>query len=468
MALYEGTIRTSVEAIQYLRSSIQGSVHTPGEEGFDESRMAWNLSVNQNPALIVNAETASDIAAAVQYAGQQNLGVAVQSTGHGIAYPANGCLLIRTSRMAEVQVDTERRTATVEAGAKWEKVLEKAEAVGLAPLLGSSPDVGVAGYTLGGGMGWLGRKYGLAVDSVNSMDVITADGRQLTISDGEHNDLFWSMRGGGGSFAVLAGMEIKLYPVTTVYAGNLVYAPEDARQVVARYREWIKDLPDEMTSSIVLMNFPPMETVPEMFRGKSFVMVRGCWCGALEEGEQLLSSWRDWKAPVHDFWGELPFNQAAVISNDPVDPVPSFSNGAWMKDLDDGAVETLIDYTFPAGGPPALVFSEVRHAGGAISRVDSNANAYSNREALFNLNMIGVTPTPEVYSRVEAYTDNFLQALEPHLTGGVYMNFLGGENAVERTKAAYPSETFKRLREIKTKYDPGNMFRYGFGIEPLG
>ena len=138
---------------------------------------------------------------------------------------------------------------------------------------------------------------------MNSFDVITADGRQLTISDGEHSDLFWSMRGGGGSFAVLAGMEIKLYPVTTVYAGNLVYPPEDARQVVVRYREWIKDLPDEMTSSIVLMNFPPMETVPEIFRGKSFVMVRGCWCGSLEEGKSPPNSWRDWKAPVHDFWG---------------------------------------------------------------------------------------------------------------------------------------------------------------------
>ena len=140
-----------------------------------------------------------------------------------------------------------------------------------------------------------------------------------------------------------------------------------------------------------------------------------------------------------------------------------------MKDLDDGALETLIDYTFPAGGPPALVFSEVRHAGGAISRIDSNANAYSNREGNFyNLNMIGVTPTPEVHSRVEAYTVNLLLMLDPHLTGGVYMNFLGGDNAVERTKAAYPSETFQHLREIKTKYDPGNMFRYGFGIEPLG
>lgn len=468
MTLYEATISTPTEAIQNLRSSIQGSVYTPGEEGFDESRMAWNLSVNQNPALIVNAETADDMAAAVQFASQQNLGVAVQSTGHGVAHPANGCLLIRTFRMTGVQVDAKRRTAYVEAGAKWDKVLEKAQGVGLAPLLGSSPDVGVAGYTLGGGMGWLARKYGLAVDSVNSFDVITADGRQLHISDSEHSDLFWSMCGGGGSFAVLVGMEIQLYPVTKVYAGNLVYAPEDARQVVARYREWIKNLPDEMTSSIVLMNFPPMETVPEMFRGKSFVMVRGCWCGTLEEGEQLLNSWRDWKVPVHDFWGELPFSQAATISNDPVDPIPSFSNGAWMKDLDDRAVDTLIDYALPNGGPPALVFSEVRHAGGVISRVDSNANAYSNREALFNLNMIGVTPTTEAYNQVEAHTFKFLQALEPHLTGGVYMNFLGGENAVERTKAAYPSETFQRLREIKTKYDPGNMFQYGFGIEPLG
>jgi hypothetical protein len=215
------------------------------------------------------------------------------------------------------------------------------------------------------------------------------------------------------------------------------------------------------------MNFPPLDLVPEMFRGKSFVMVRGCWCGEPAEGEQQLSYWRDWKAPVFDMWGEIPFSQAATISNDPVDPMPSFSNAAWMTDIGGEAIDTIIDYTLPKGGPPALVFAEVRHAGGAMSRLDSNTNAYSNRQALYNLNMVALTPTPEVKSQAAGFTKKFLQDLEPHLTGSLYMNFVEGENMIQRTPEAYPAETYQRLREIKTKYDPGNMLRFGFGIEPV-
>jgi hypothetical protein len=398
----------------------------------------------------------------VQFSAQHNLGVAVQSTGHGIGRWADGCMLIRTSKLDDVQVDANQRTAYIGAGNKWGAVLEKAQSVGLAPLLGSSPEVGVAGYTLGGGMGWLARKYGLALDSVNFFDVITADSQQLRISERENPDLFWAMRGGGGAFAALAGMQIRLYPVTTVYAGNLIYAPEDASEVFSRYREWVKDVPDELTSSIVLMNFPPFEMVPEIFRGKTFAFVRGCWCGDLAAGEQLLDYWRSWKKPVYDFWSPIPFSQAATISNDPVDPMPSFSNSAWLKDLDDETIATVIDYTLPKGGPPALVFSEVRHAGGAIARVPAETNAYSNRQALFNLEMIGINPI------VQEHSTRLLGELKSHLTGGVYMNFLEGENVVARTREAYPPQTFKRLQAIKAEYDPNNMFRFGFGIEPQG
>ena len=468
MTIQEVALHLSDQAVQSLKSMIQGSVYTPGDEGYEVSRMAWNLTVNQYPALIVNAESAGDIVAAVKFAAEQNLGVAVQSTGHGIGRRADECLLIRTHKMDSVEVDAVQRTAYIEAGTKWGAVLEKAHAVGLAPLLGSSPEVGVAGYTLGGGMGWLARKYGLALDSVDYFDVVTADGKQLRISESEHADLFWAMRGGGGSFAALVGMQIRLYPISSVYSGNLVYAPEDAREVFARYREWVKDAPDELTSSFVLMNFPPLDLVPEMFRGKSFAMVRGCWCGEVEKGEQLLSFWRDWKAPVYDLWSEIPFSQAATISNDPVDPMPSFSNGAWMKDIDDEAIATIVDRTLPKGGPPALVFTEVRHAGGAIARISSDANAYGNRQAQFNLNMIAMTPTPEMHSQVLGYTQEFLEDLRSHLTGGVYMNFVEGENMLERTREGYLPESYQRLREIKTKYDAGNMFHFGFGIEPLG
>jgi hypothetical protein len=209
-----------------------------------------------------------------------------------------------------------------------------------------------------------------------------------------------------------------------------------------------------------------MDMVPEIFRGKSFVIVRGCWCGELSDGEELLSYWREWKQPRHDFWGEIPFSQAATISNDPVDPMPSYFNGAWMSDLGDGAVTAIIDRTLPKGGPPALVFVEVRHAGGAVSRVDPDANAYSHRESELVLEIIGLTPTPEAFQKIEAYISAMLAELSPHLTGGVYMNFLEGDRVEKRVRDAYPPDKFQRLQQIKARYDPGNMFRFGFGIKP--
>lgn len=454
------------KALAVLKSTVKGSVYVPGEPGYEQWRRVWNLTVEQHPELVLNATSVEDIAAAVGFASQQGLGVALQSTGHGVGRRADGCVLIRTSGLGSVQVEGSSSTAYVESGVQWGAVLAQAQEQGLAPLLGSSPDVGVAGYTLGGGLGWLGRKYGLALDSVNYFDVVTADGQQRRVSDSENSDLFWAMRGGGGGFAALAGMEIKLYPVSVVYAGNLIYPPEIAREAFSRYREWVAGAPDELTSSIVLMNFPPLEMVPEMFRGKSFVFVRGCWCGDKSEGERLLSYWRDWKEPLQDMWAEIPFSQAATISNDPVDPMPSYSDGAWLSGLDDGALEKIIEYTLPRGGPPQLVFTEVRHAGGAISRVDPDSNAYSNREAQFSLDMIGLVMEPGALQSLSAYTAKFREELAPFLTGGVYMNFLDGEGVKQRTPEGFTESKLKRLREIKTKYDPENLFGYGFAIDP--
>ncbi|MCB1376466.1 MAG: FAD-binding oxidoreductase, partial [Rhodobacteraceae bacterium] len=195
---------------------------------------------------------------------------------------------IVTARMTDVQVNVTAQTAWVEAGAEWGMVLEKTQAVGLAPLLGSSPNVGVIGYTLGGGMGWLARQYGLATDSVQRFEVVTADGEVRTVSRSEHPDLFWGLRGGGGSLAIITSVEMQLYPVTTVYGGNLIYPASMAREVILRYREWIKDAPDALTSSFAIMNFPPIPAVPDFLRGKSVIMVRGCYTGSVEEGEALI------------------------------------------------------------------------------------------------------------------------------------------------------------------------------------
>jgi FAD/FMN-containing dehydrogenase len=454
--------------LQDLQERCLGAVITPQDSRYDVARRAWNLTVDQRPAVIVQAQSIDDVSAAVRFAREAGLGISVQSTGHGVSRPADNAVLIITAAMTGVKVDAASQTAWVEAGAKWGQVLAKAQEVGLAPLLGSSPDVGVVGYTLGGGMGWLARKYGLALDSVLYFEVVTANGERLRVSDADHSDLFWALRGGGGSFAVIVGMSIRLYPVTMVYGGNLIYPAERAHEVFALYREWITTAPDELTSAIVIMNLPPIPQVPEPLRGKSVVFVRGCYAGPLAEGEALFNVWRERLAPpLADMAGPLPFSEVASISNDPRDPQPGTGTGAWLRGLDDEAVDTLIRHGVNRGGSSPLTVTELRHAGGAMARVDAHANAYSNRDAALLLNLIATTPTPESVQAARQFTEAFKADLAPVLTGSVYMNFLGGAEAWDRTRDAYLPESYQRLMAIKATYDPENLFRFGFNIPAL-
>jgi len=455
-------------AVAELRSSIQGQVVLPGETQYEEARRGWNLTVNQHPALIVLAETAADIAAAASFATGSGLDIAVTATGHGTVRPADGCLLINTSRMTGVAIDEKAKTARVEAGAKWGAVLGPAQAAGLAPLLGSSPDVGAVGYTLGGGFGWLGRKYGMATDSVLEFEVVTADGRQLRASASENSDLFWGLRGGGGSLIIVSAMTFKLYPVTTVYGGNLIYPMEMAPEVMRRYRQWIKDLPDEMTTSVVLMNMPPLPFVPEPLRGKSVVFVRGCYCGTEEQGRALVDSWRQWREPMIDMFGPMPFANVAQISSDPEDPMPSTLSGAWLREMSDTAIDVLVSRVKPAGGPPPIIMAEIRHAGGAVSRVDPDGAAYSNRQESLLLFYTGLTPTPEAQAGFAHYTGQMMEAMAPALSGRVYINFLEGSESVERVKDAFSAGALRHLSELKAHYDPDNRLNRAVNIVPGG
>jgi hypothetical protein len=454
-------------ALDELQSRIQGKVFVPGDAGYDEARLAWNLSVQQHPAIIVVAQNALDVVEAVNFARQENLGVAVQSTGHGIARPADNALLIITSQMTHVQVDSKAQTAWVEAGALWNMVLEKAQSVGLAPLLGSSPNVGVVGYTLGGGMGWLARKYGLAADSVRFFEVVTADGRLLHVSQSENSDLFWGLRGGGGSFGVITGMEIQLYPVTIVYGGNLFYPVDAAKEVFTFFREWIADAPEELTSSIAVMNMPPLPQISEFMRGKSIVIVRACYAGAFEEGEELVQKWLDWMPPIVNTFRAMRFTDVGTISNDPQDPSPGHTTGVWLRNLSDESIDILLRNAISHEGSSPLVMTEVRHAGGAVSKVKPDANAFGNRDASLLIEMVGITPTPEAKQAVQQYMSLFKEELSAHLTGGVYINFLGEKEARERTRDAYLPESYRRLTALKAKYDPENRFCYSYDIPPM-
>ncbi|MEO8609659.1 MAG: FAD-binding oxidoreductase [Chloroflexota bacterium] len=454
-------------SLEKLQSRLQGSVFVPGDLGYDDSRKAWNVNVDHRPAVIVIARSTNDVVEAIRFANEKDLGVAVQSTGHGVSRPAdNDSLLIIMAHMRNVVVDAKGQTAWVEGGAKWAVVLEKAQAVGLAPLLGSSPDVGAVGYTLGGGMGWLARKHGLSADSVNFFEVVNASGETLHVSAEENSDLFWGLRGGGGSFGVITGMEMRLYPVTTVFGGNLMYPVAVAKEVFTRYREWIKNAPDELTASIGIMNFPPIPQVPEFLRGQSAVFVRGCFAGPVEEGKALIQPWLDWMEPMVNQWRLMPFSQVGMISNEPEDPSPGLSTGLWLRELTNEAIDTILKHAISVNGSSAIVVTEIRYAGGAIGKVKADVNAYGNRDANLLLQMIGMAPTPEIEQVLKGQLSQVKEALGSHLTGSVYINFMEGEEKWARTKDAFLPETYQKLMALKALHDPQNRFRYSFNIPP--
>ncbi len=447
-----------------LGTHLTGRVITPADPDFDSACAAWNLSFTHRPALVVLPRTAQDVAAAVRHAVRHDLRVTVQTTGHGVVRPAAGSMLILTHGLHEVTVDPDVWTARIGGGAKWERVLGPAQAAGLAPLLGSTPDVGAVGYTLGGGMGWLARRYGLSIDRVRWFEIVTADAEVRRVSDEVEPELFWALRGGGaGSLGVVTAMEIDLVPVTRVYAGNLFYPVEAAAEVGDRYRAWLEIVPDELTSSVVFMNYPPFEEVPEPIRGRSFVIVRGCFAGSDEDGEALLSYWRGWREPLLDLWGPMPFSDVALISNDPVDPLGGHSTSDWLAHLGPEVVEILSRRVFPVDGPPSLVFGEIRHAGGAIADPPRPA-AYGNRDQRHVLQMVGIAEDPEGLARLETYLAEVRAELAPHATGRTYLNFLEGEEKAARAPEGFDPDTWARLRAVKAAADPHNRFADGLPL----
>lgn len=456
-------VRPRTDGPTELADRIAGDVYFPGEPGYDEARAGFNLLTDHRPAVIAVPTNRHDVVEAVRFAADEGLRVAIQATGHGPGTPAHDALLINTSTMTDVTVDPVARTATVSAGAKWAPVLELAQQHGLAPLLGSTTDVGVVGYTLGGGFGWLGRKYGLCSDAVRSFDLVTPDGNSLRVSATSHPDIFWALRGGGiGNLGVVTDIVIDLFPVSTVYAGNLFYPAEDAAEIMRRFAEWAPHQPDDLTSAISLMNFPPLDIVPEPLRGKSFTLVRGCWSGDLTVGAEIIDEWRRWKTPEIDMWAEMPFTAADAISMDPTDPMPAMVTTEWMNDLPDAAIDILVDRVLPAPGTlPLILFAEIRHAGAAVARGASAAPNDRGREGTFLLELGSVVPDPHVGLAVESAQRLTRQALAPYVTGAAYLNFLEGDEKAARSASAFSQTNLRRLNAIKSALDPENRFCHG-------
>jgi FAD/FMN-containing dehydrogenase len=463
-----GTITIDTPELEGLRAGLKGAAYVPGDKGYDEARAAWNLNAHQHPALVVVAEGAADVLAAVRLAREQGLGVGVMATGHGVAAPADGGVLINTSRMKGVHVDPETRTARVEAGVKWADLAPEAAAHGLAGLQGSSSDVGIVGYTMGGGFGWLGRKHGFAADSVKEADVVTADGELIKASAHENADLFWGLKGGGGNFGIVASLEFVLYPITHVYGGDLFYPAQRAAEVLELYGRWSAGLPDEVTSGVAFMNLPPFEEIPEPLRGNSLIAVRACYTGEdLEEkGEELLRAWREFGEPVMDTFGVMPYAAMDAISMDPVNPMGAYGHVEMLRDLSPETCETLVKLAGADSNSP-LAMLELRQLGGALSRPPADLNPMGRSDSRFIMYGLGATPTPEVAQAVQAYLAYVAEAVSLHVSGATYVNFMDLDGAsAERVRAAYSPDDWQRLVTLKDRYDPTNLFRFNRNIPP--
>jgi hypothetical protein len=447
-----------------LQRQLPGRVLAPGDEGYASARRGWNLSANHRPALVVMAESAYDVYRAVRFARSTGLGVGVMGTGHGTGQECDG-LLLNTSRMREVQIDATNRLARVAAGATWDDVVGAAGAYGLAALPGSSTTVGVVGYTLGGGFGWLGRRYGLAAQSVVRAEVVTADGEIVEASTCANPDLFWGLTGGTGNFGVVTSLEFALYPVDRVYAGNLYYPLERARDVAEFYAGWTRSVPDELTSALTFPRFPPRPSIPEPLRGRSLVAVRGCFCGPTADGRKLVDEARNALGPaLLDTFADIPAAALAGVSLDPREPLPVRNHTELLDDLTPRAIDVLLELAGPDSASP-LVMLEVRQLGGALAGHPDALSPMAHSRARYSLNAIGMIPNPTQAAIVATHLAKLASRIRADATGETYLNFVDLDGATpDRVRAAYSERDWDRLTRLKTAWDPGNMFRFNRNI----
>jgi hypothetical protein len=447
-----------------LRSRLEGDIVLPSDDAWDAARQAWNLAVDQHPAVVALPDTAADVAAVVAYAAEAGLRVAIQGTGHGAA--ARGgeladSILLKMERMRDIKIDAANRTARVEAGVVWAEVAEAAAEHGLAALAGSSPDVGVVGYTLGGGLSWLGRRHGLAASSVVSVEIVTADGEIRRIDAETDSDLFWAVRGGGGSFGAVTAIEFTLFPLTDMYAGVMLWPIERAGEILHAWRTWTADMPDDMTTVGRLLQLPPIPDIPEPLRGRSFVAVQAFHLGSEAEGAALVAPIRA-LGPEIDTVALTPVAALQHVHMDPEHPVPGVGDGLLLDDLPAAGIDALVAAAGPGSGSP-LLSVEVRQLGGALGRPAAGGGAVSHLDADFAVFSVGIAMSPEQGAAVAAHMESVREALAPWEAETTYLNFAERDVPGDRIFGPY---THHRLRAVKAAYDPADRFRSNHPVEP--
>ncbi len=428
----------------------------PHDPGWNEARLAWNLAADQQPEAVALPESADDVIAVVRWARLRGLRVAPQGTGHN-ALPLGSLahtVLVKTERMRGVEIDPQARTARVEAGVIWAEVSDAASEHGLAALAGSSPDVGVVGYSLGGGISWLARRYGLAANNVTAVELVNADGELIRADAENHADLFWALRGGGGAFGVVTALEFKLYPIAEVYAGILFFPLERGAEVLRAWRRWVDDVPDEVTSIGRFMRFPPFPDLPEALRGKSFAVVEATSLLGQDATDELLRPLRE-LGPAMDTFATMPVQELEHVHMDPKHPVSGFGDSLLLADLTDAAIDALVRAAGAGSGSP-LLSVELRHMGGALSRRPRDAGALATIEGSFLMSAVGATPNAEMSAEVKAHVEVVQAALAPWDSGRMHLNLAQRR---ERGERLFGDAVYRRLQTVKAAVDPEDVFR---------
>jgi FAD/FMN-containing dehydrogenase len=454
-------------ALRELEATFTGELIRPEDPSFDRRRAVWNGSIDRRPGLIARCGSVDDVSAAVKFATGAGLPLAVRGGGHsfpGLSVCDDG-LVIDLGPMKAIRVDPDWRTARAEAGVLLGELDASTQRFGLAVPAGIVTHTGLSGLTLGGGIGWIQRKYGLTIDQLLSVDLITAEGERLTASETENPDLFWGVRGAGGNFGVVTEFEFRLNELgPTVVAGPVFWPISDAADVLRFYREWIAEAPDELMTIVIHRKAPPLPFVPTELHGELVIAVICCYVGSVEEGERVAAPLKAFGSPVLDLCEPKPFLEHQSMFD------PSYPHGRWyymracdVAELSDEVIEITVEHGRRIRSP--LTAFPIWQMGGAVSRVAEDETAFNGRSVGHTFNITASTAGPEGFDEEREWVRDFSAALEPHQVGSVYVNFLMDEGE-GRIRDAYGASKFDRLKELKRRYDPGNLFRLNQNIAP--
>jgi FAD/FMN-containing dehydrogenase len=456
----------SQTAINDLRGHLRGQLLQPGDPAYDTTRAIWNGMIDRRPALIVSCAGVADVIAAVHFARLHDMVVSVRGGGHNVAGNAvsDGGLMIDLSGMKSVRVDPARQTARAEPGLTWGELDHETHAFGLATPGGIQSTTGIAGFTLGGGIGWLTRAYGLTCDNLLSVDIVTAEGELLRACETENADLFWGIRGGGGNFGIVTSFEFRLHAVRDVLGGMLVHRLEEARELLQFYRDYVQSAPDELGMILFFVTLPVAPWVPERLHGVRAIAVGVCYAGDLAEGERAVKPLREFGSPEIDLVRVMPYTELQTMTDAANPPGQhNYWKAEYIAELPDQAIQTLIDYAAMAPTPLSKCLFTL--LGGAMARVRDEETAFGHRRHPFICNIMSMCPDRASSETGITWARRFWSAMQPFSGGGVYVNFLGNEGE-ERVRAAYPPQTYERLVALKNTYDPTNFFRLNQNIKP--